>query len=184
MLGFQSAELSRPAPDWTRRVGSLTPDVAQSLVRDQVLLSRLLRLLSGFLNSLVKRPCHPSSSLSTLPCRLYLKDTAHVRRQIHFCANFVASKARFFHEENKPRPLGPSRPGKEQGCPGLSLSHPLHSPPPPRFQLNRDVTATFFCQDTRFSPPTLFFRSLPSCGEERAKAKRKHPGRISRSGLP
>ncbi|XP_011794598.1 PREDICTED: uncharacterized protein LOC105509752 [Colobus angolensis palliatus] len=32
--------------------------------------------------------------------------------------------------------------------------------------------------------PTLFLHSLPSCGEEGAKVKRKHPGRISRNSLP
>lgn len=36
---------------------------------------------------------------------------------------------------------------------------------------------------TRFTP-TFFFRNLPGCRGKGAKAKRKHPGRISRSSFP
>lgn len=134
-----------------------------------------------FPSNLVKGSGRPSSGLSTLPVRLYLQDTALLSRRIRFRANFVASVSTnqvSLHEENNPGPPGPFRPCKVQGYPGLSLSLPL-SPP----SLGTTVSPSLLSGHA-FSTPILFFRSRSSCGEKGAKAKRKHPGRISRGGFP
>lgn len=130
-----------------------------------------------------EQPVQPSSNLSTVSGCVSVKDTARLRRQIRFRANFFLFS--FFsillHQYLQSTFLLKKKTSLEKGCPGLSLRGP-HLLTPPRFRPSRGVPATW-SGHTLFTP-TLFFRNLPSCGEEGVKAKRKHPGSISRSSFP
>ena len=77
--------------------------------------------------------------------------------------------------------LDPSREGE-----GVALLRSGAPPPPPSPRPAWDGTAVSpsLLSGHAFSTPILFFRGRLSCGEKGAKAKRKHPGRISHGGFP
>lgn len=130
-----------------------------------------------------ERPRRPSSRLSSLPCRLCWKDPVLLRRRIRFRVNFVASISTnhvSLHEENKPGPPGLSGPCKGQGCPGLSLRLPL---PPPAPLWAEPRCPHHFVRTRAFHPHFVLPQSSQLL-EKGAKAKRKHPGHISRGGFP
>lgn len=93
------------------------------------------------------------------------------------CINIY--KSRFFARRKQDRATWFFSPLKGTGVP---RPQPEPSLPPARFGPNSGVPITL--SGHALFTPTLFFCSLPSCGEKGAKAKRKHPGRISRGGFP
>lgn len=151
-----------------RRGGPLTPDGAQSMVPEPALtLSALAPSL--FPSNLVKCHGRPSSRLSTLPCHLYLKETARLRRRIRFRANFVASISTnhvSLHEENKPGPPGTYHRCKEQRCPGLSLSLP---PPPAPLQVEPRCPCHFFRTRVLSCPPLCSSAVFPAAERRERK---------------